>query len=264
VADAKAIPILMYHHLTRHPPEGFAKYALSPKTFARQMKLLALAGYCPVSLDAWLANRHDRGALPGAPVIISFDDGFGEAIEHAVPVLKRHRFPAIFFLVAGLMGKASAWLMRERGVELPLLDWERAARLHSEGFEIGSHTITHPRLTGISRSSCYEELRGSRLMLEDRLGCPVRHLAYPFGLHNEAVRTTAERAGYVSGLTTEIGLARPWEEPHALRRVPVVGGESLLDFAARLLTGHALREQWGPALARLRSLVKFPAAESRP
>jgi peptidoglycan/xylan/chitin deacetylase (PgdA/CDA1 family) len=255
VADASAIPILTYHHVTPHPASGFVKYAVTPRVFARQMRLLALGGYHPISLDAWLANRHRPARLPAAPVVISFDDGFRETVEHAVPVLRRHGFPAIFFLVAGLLGKTSEWLMRERGLGLPMLGWVDAARLERAGFQVGSHTMTHARLTELSAQSCRQELSGSRAMLEDRLGAPVLHLAYPFGSYNAAVMEAATQAGYTCACTTEIGLSSPSEDACALRRIPVVGGESLLDFAARLVTGRSTRELWTPAAMRLRSFL---------
>jgi peptidoglycan/xylan/chitin deacetylase (PgdA/CDA1 family) len=251
--EKRAIPILTYHQLTPRPPERFVKYALTPRTFARQMKLLAVAGYHPISLDEWLTDRSVRDRLP---VIISFDDGFKESIEHAIPVLRRFHFSAIFFVVAGLIGKTSAWLARERGIDVPLLGWDDAKRLQHEGFEIGSHTLTHPHLAELPVRSCYEELRGSRAKLEDGLGRPIRHLAYPFGSYNKLIMDLASESGYVSACTTGVGLSSVSEHQHALSRVPVVGGESLLDFAARLLSGHSIHERRARVLQRFRALLR--------
>jgi peptidoglycan/xylan/chitin deacetylase (PgdA/CDA1 family) len=251
----------MYHQISPQPRSGFTKYTVSPRTFARQMRLLTTAGYQPISIDRWLAARHEGAHLPESPVVISFDDGFREAVEHAVPVLKQFKFRAIFFLVAGLVGATSTWLERERGLQLSLVDWDDAARLQRDGFDIGSHTLTHPHLVEISARSCREELRRSRELIEDHLGQTVRHLAYPFGSHDKRVRELAAESGYVSGCTTNIGLSSASEDAYALSRVPVVGGESLLDFAARLWCGSSVRECRNREIRRVRTLVGSLLAE---
>ena len=235
---SRSIPVLMYHQVTERPHPAFLKYSVTRKAFARQMAWLAWSGYRPITLDTLLAARAGRGGLPRQPVVITFDDGFQDCWEHAVPVLHARGFSAIFFLVAGLIGGRSTWLLKEKGIEFPLMDWGMVRNLFAAGCECGAHSMSHPHLATLAPDACRRELHESRLLLEDRLGRPVTHLAYPFGSYDERVRGIAAETGYRSACSARIGLSPPDDDSLALQRVPVLGGESLWDFGCRLNTAQ--------------------------
>lgn len=235
-----SVPILMYHQVTPRPHPAFRKYAVTPGAFARHIGWLARAGYTPVDIDALLDSRHEGRPLPARPIVITFDDGFRDCIDYAVPVLQAHGFTAVFYLVAGLVGETSRWLARERGVEFALMDWGAAHDLETAGFHCGAHSMTHPRLTQLSPAACREELLRSRLVLEDQLGHEVRHLAYPFGLYDRTVSAIAAETGYRSACSVRIGFSPPDDDVLALHRVPVIGQDSLLDFVCRLHTTQSV------------------------
>ncbi len=237
-----SIPILMYHEVTSRPPVAYRKYAITPRTFARQMRWLAFEGYHPISLQDLFDARTDQKRLPTRPVIVTFDDGYRDCVNNAVPILKEHGFTATFFIVAGLVGKTSRWLVKERGFELPLADWSSLRDLRSAGLELGSHGMTHARLTELSSAVCREELLESRQLMEDRLGHEVRHLAYPFGSFDHRVRALAEEVGYRSGCSVRIGLSSRNDDSLALARVPINGDENLSDFICRIHTARTVAE----------------------
>jgi peptidoglycan/xylan/chitin deacetylase (PgdA/CDA1 family) len=232
------VPILTYHLVALRPVSGFEKYTVTPQAFAAQMGWLARQGYTSISLDQLLAHCAGRAGLPKRPIILTFDDGFQDCVECAVPILQAHGFTAIFYLVAGLAGQTSHWLTEERGIVLPLLDWTAARGLLAAGFTCGSHTMTHPHLAWLSPAACRDELVRSRKVLQDELGHEIRHLAYPFGSFNERVREMAAEAGYHSACSVRIGFAAPGHHPLSLHRVPVTGQDTLLDFVCRLHTGR--------------------------
>jgi peptidoglycan/xylan/chitin deacetylase (PgdA/CDA1 family) len=242
---SRAIPILMYHEVSQRAIPSFHKYVVTPSALTAQMRWLALAGYQSVGLEAAVGARQ---RLPRRPVIITFDDGYRDCAEYAPPILLRWGFGAMFFLVADLVGRTSRWLRVERGIELPLMDWATARNLEASGFACGSHTLTHPRLAEVSTARCQRELTDSRALLEDHLGHEVRDLAYPFGSVDARVRALAQDAGYRSACSVAIGLSPRGDDPLALRRVPVSGRDSLLDFIVRLHMGLSavdwLRQRW--------------------
>jgi len=231
----------MYHEVTHRQLPTFQKYCVTPNAFSAQIKWLAMRGYVAISLDQLLAFRHGAAGLPRRPIIITFDDGFRDCVGHVAPVLRAHSFTAIFYLVAGLMGQASRWLMAERGIELPLIDWATARQLVDWGFECGAHSMCHPRLADLPAADCNAELRRSRELLEQQLGRPIWHMAYPFGSFNQCVRTIAAEVGYRSACSVKIGLATTRDDPLTLRRIPITGHDSLLDFICRLHTGWPFR-----------------------
>jgi peptidoglycan/xylan/chitin deacetylase (PgdA/CDA1 family) len=225
----------MYHLVTPRPPANFEKYAVRPSEFARQVRWLRLAGYRPVGIEELLAHRAAAAPLPKRAVVITFDDGYLDCLRYAVPILSAYRFVAVFYLVSGLLGKTSRWLLEERGINLPLLDLPAARELAATGFQIGSHSVSHPHLTTLPADGCREELCASREALEDGLGLAVEHLAYPYGDFDARVRTMAAEAGYRTACGVRAGLARPGDDLLSLPRVPVSGGDRLFDFACRLV-----------------------------
>lgn len=236
-----SIPILMYHQVTRRPIPAFRKYSVTATAFTAHMAWLALAGYTPLTLDAVLDCRRGRRSLPVRPVVITFDDGFQECVELTAPVLRAKSFTAVFYLVAGLMGQTSRWLA-EKGLDLPLMSWAMARQLVADGFQCGSHSLSHPHLADLSADDCYQELQGARVLLEDNLGAPVAHLAYPYGSFSPAVRGLAAEAGYQTACSVEIGLSPSDDDLLALHRVPITGHDSLIDFIVRLKTARTARE----------------------
>lgn len=244
----------MYHQVTDQEIPGFRKYTVTPQAFTRQMDWLARVGYVPITLESLLGARADGGGLPARPVIITFDDGFEDCFRHAVPVLAEHGFTATFYLVAGLMGQRSRWLLQERGFEFPLMSWTQARELERCGLNCGSHTMSHPHLPELSADECRQELVCSRETLEDQLGHAVQHLAYPFGSRNTAVKNIAAEAGYRSACSVRVGLSGADDDALALHRVHVTGFDSLLDFICRLRTAHAPRELIS---ARVQQLYKY-------
>ena len=245
---AVSVPVLMYHEIAPSPHPAFRRYTVSVREFTRQMRWLATFGYRTIDMDTLVRARRGQGSLPKRPVVITFDDGFQGCVEHAVPVLRAHRFTAVFYLVAGLMGETSRWLRSDLGMELPLMSRDTARALAAAGFQVGAHTVTHPRLAELDASRCRTELVDARRCLEDELSRPVVHLAYPYGSFDRAVQAMAADAGYVTACSTRAGLSGPDDDLLALRRVTVYGHDSLIDFASRLRTGAAIRERVGRAL----------------
>src|SRR5512135_206224 len=114
-----AIPILMYHQVTPRPHPALRKYSLTPRMFRLQMVWLALNGYHTITLDALVRNRLGHGTLPKRPIVITFDDGYVDCVNYAIPAMKAVGYTGVFYLVSGLMGRVSQWLVAERGVSAP-------------------------------------------------------------------------------------------------------------------------------------------------
>jgi peptidoglycan/xylan/chitin deacetylase (PgdA/CDA1 family) len=252
------VPILMYHQVTPSPPPGYRKYAVTTEAFAAQLEWLAQHRYVSISMNALYEHRMGRQELPARPVILTFDDGYRDCLEYAAPILKARGFTATFFVLGLLAGKTSQWLLAERGIELPLLDWDAVRQLRAAGNECGSHGLSHPRLTQLSPSACREELLTSRRLIEDQLGEEVGHLAYPFGAYDESVRAIAVESGYRTACSVRPGWSPPGDDLMALRRIHVEGEGSMRDFAdslrrrrtpAELVRAgvRALRRRWGAA-----------------
>jgi peptidoglycan/xylan/chitin deacetylase (PgdA/CDA1 family) len=208
------VPVLMYHAIGT-PPVGapFPELFVAASLFRAQMAALAAAGYHPVTLDRVWQAWHGRAGLPRRPVVLSFDDGYRGDFGVAMPALRRRGWPGVLnLLVANLHRKGwglRTWMVR---------------RMVANGWEVASHTLTHPDLNTVSPAQLWREVHGSRLVLQRLFHVPVDFFCYPYGDFDAAVIAAVRRAGYAGATTTLPGLARP-SQPDTLRRIRVSGGE---------------------------------------
>lgn len=174
--------ILTYHSID----DSGSVISMPPATFRRHMDFLAAAAIPVVPLDKVLTH-------PGS-VAITFDDGFANLIDHAIPTLAEHNFPATIFLVTSYCGGKNNWPGQSyaKASVLPLMSWEQAAAL-PPSIAIGAHTVNHPDLTSLTPDGCERELRECQDHIQQRLGRPARSLAYPYGASNPQVQQIASR-----------------------------------------------------------------------
>jgi peptidoglycan/xylan/chitin deacetylase (PgdA/CDA1 family) len=208
-------PVLTYHHVGPRPRGVRLKgLFLSPKLFARQIAELGEAGFSSQPMAAITSPRMEARPL----VFITFDDGFQDVFEHALPVLRQQRCCSIVFLVSEFIGKTNEWQQRAGDVVQPMMDESQARDWLAAGQEIGSHTQTHPRLAHISAQQAREEIVASKKSLEDRFGRAIDHFCYPYGDWNESVRDLVQAAGYKTACTTDPGVNLPGTSPFELKR----------------------------------------------
>lgn len=184
------LPILVYHIVRpSYPTDSRAvrAIALTPETFDAEMKYLRTAGYHIVPFGDLEAYFKTGAPLPSKPIILSFDDGWSDQFAYAFPILKKYGYTATFFVFTNVIGR--------RG----FLSWNELRQLLAAGMTIGDHTRSHPYLTEISNPAVlWNEIDGSKKILEKRLGVPVNEFAYPFGAYDTAIQTLVRKAGYAS------------------------------------------------------------------
>lgn len=206
-----ASTVLMYHKIAPAPwATNLPFLYVSPGHFGRQMDGLAAAGLAGLTLDEAAAGR------PG--FCVTFDDGFCNVFERALPLLQSRGLRAIQFIVAGLIGGEDAW---DRSIDEPvqrLMDETQIREWLAAGHEIGAHTMTHPHLSTLPLERARAEIVDSKRLLEDRFGREVRHFCYPYGDYNEAVRELVGAAGYASACTVAPGINRPGGDALQLHR----------------------------------------------
>ncbi len=199
------------------------------------MKVIKLLGYVPITLGMLKEYKNGARRLPSKPIIITFDDGMQDVMDNAVPILQNKGFSATFYIPTDYLGKQSSWMMPEVNVEFQITDWATIKTLDAMGFEVGAHTMTHPRLSRISEKDCYKELSESRQKLEDALGHEVRHLAYPYGDYDENVRLIADETGYHTACTTEERFADISGDMLTLARLNIgMEEDSILNFLCKI------------------------------
>jgi peptidoglycan/xylan/chitin deacetylase (PgdA/CDA1 family) len=212
----------MYHVIAK-PPAGapYPDLYVPQPEFVAQMRWLDGRGYHAVTLDRVYAYWNEGGKLPRRPVVLTFDDGSASIPRNALPVLRKLRWPGVLNLKLGNM--------RSRGGITPV----QVRALVSAGWELDSHTISHPDLTTLSATVLEREVGESRWQLQRAFHVPVHFFCYPSGRYDSTVLAAVRAAGYRGATTTRSGLGRR-NELFTLARVRVDGADGAAGLRAKL------------------------------
>jgi len=190
----------MYHKVGPRPA-GTQKKALyvSPALFSRQIGELRKAGFNSATMDEACVTENREAPR----IVITFDDGFANVLDHALKPLAENNFHAIQFLVPGLLGGRNEWDLPAGEVPEKIMDASQVREWMAAGHEIGAHTMTHPDLATLSLEDAREEISASKKSLEDTFGVPVEHFCYPYGSWNGQIRDLVAGAGFRTACTTK-------------------------------------------------------------
>ena len=228
----------MYHQIDVPPPRGTPLRGLvvSPQSFRRQMQLLKLMGYTGLSMRN--LEPYLRGDLQGKVVGITFDDGYQNNLEHALPTLKKLGFSATCYAVSSMLGGQNSWDLGIGIAQKPLMTQDNFLEWLAAGMDVGSHTRTHADLTTISPESATDQINGSKSELESALGYEVRHFCYPYGRFNDFHLRQVQSAGYLTATTTRRGRVKSDADNFKLRRILVAQATTSLHFAFKILSDY--------------------------
>jgi peptidoglycan/xylan/chitin deacetylase (PgdA/CDA1 family) len=217
------VPILMYHVISAPKPGApFPELYTPEPQFAAQMSALAKQGYHGVTLAQVYDYWHHAIALPRKPIVVSFDDGYLSDYTHALPVLRKQGWPGVLNLeVNNVLTRGD-------------ISQSQVRALIRAGWEVDSHTLTHPDLTQVSATQLRHELVQSRAFLRNHFHIPVDFFCYPAGRYNQTVEAAVRAAGYRLATTTQPGLAGPRGDPLALPRIRVSGSDGTGALLAKL------------------------------
>ena len=160
------------------------------------------------------------GDLAGGFYALTFDDGAASDYTVAFPILCELKMRATFFVVPTL-------------IETPgHVAWSQLREMVAAGMEVGSHSLTHPFVSGLERAALRHEFGESKRILEDRLGLPVRSASLPRGWESPALRDVLRELGYRAFCTSRVGWWYPGGDGLAMPRVAVRRGMLVEEFTS--------------------------------
>jgi len=238
------VPILMYHKVGERPSGSkLKKLWVTPPMFRRQMGYLSHHGYHPVTFTDLYNHWDGLTPLPTNPVLITFDDGYQNNYTDAFPILKDFGFRATLFVVVETVGLENKWHDPKSETRIPMITWAQIKELQKAGWEIGSHTMNHFRLTKIENTEVAAEMEKSRKTIAEFLDQAPPTLAYPYGdgEDDETIRRFAKESGYRVAVGVHSGKWTPEKmkaSAYNLPRIFVRGDESMFDFHLQLTRGR--------------------------
>jgi peptidoglycan/xylan/chitin deacetylase (PgdA/CDA1 family) len=225
--------VLLYHSI--QASSGFDPLGLrvDPADFARQMELLSTSGYQVSRLEDLVDSLIKNDDVAKNRVAIVFDDGYKDNLTVACAVLHTFNFPATVFLRAELVSGRHAggdyWDTWE------YLTNSDIRQLSGTGaIDIGSHGISHRKLTALSETDLEKEVRDSKSMLEDNIRRPVSLFSYPYGCFNARVKDSAAKAGYKAAFSSFAGINTGSSDRFELRRIQVDAHDRRADVSMKL------------------------------
>ncbi|MEW6718379.1 MAG: polysaccharide deacetylase family protein [Chloroflexota bacterium] len=218
-AGEAEVLILLYHHVAESNPPS--RYFVSPQKFEQQMGLLRERGYTTIPISQLVAVLREGGELPQRPIVITFDDGDLDVYENAFPVMQELGMIGVVYVIANRLEDAES------------LGVSHLEELLAAGWEVGSHSMSHPDLT-LNHNWVRTEVLNSRLVLEEALGVSVLTFAYPFGQVDPYVAQKVQDYGYRAGLGLGVTWKHSLDSLFYLSRREVYGNMDVEEFAALL------------------------------
>ena len=173
------IPILLYHSISNDN----SPMSLNINFFENQMKYLKNNGFQTVDF-----NEIDPNLKSKKQIIITFDDGYKDILNNALPILKKYNFKATSFFVTNLIGQNNSWDVKKKSyIKKEIMNPSDILQWISSGMHIGSHSHNHVDLTKISEEKLLYELEFSKKFLEDKFDNKNNIFCYPYGKVNENV-----------------------------------------------------------------------------
>lgn len=216
-----SIPVLNYHSVAIDPGNIVV---IPPDKLDAQMAYLHDNGYTPLSLEAFirLLEGDSSEKAPEKPVLLTFDDGYLDNYEQAMPILAKYGFRATLFVSPGMTEQDG------------YLTWEQIKKMQAGGWDIQPHGMSHPHLPKLSADEQAYEIGEARKQIEERLGTKADIFCYPYGEHNKTTLKLLKHYGFRYAFTTEQGFATNEQSPYLLKRLFINGEEDLNAFAAKL------------------------------
>jgi len=219
-------PILLYHRIEEPPlPDSTAaRYYISPADFAWQMQALKDWGYTTIPISLLVEAIMKGAPLPPRPVVISFDDGYESVYENAYPIMQAQGFTGVMYLVGTYVGAQG------------YMDGGQILAMTDNGWEIGSHSMTHPHLPAIHDQINYEAGQSkSRIASETGVSREkIETFAYPYGEIDPFVVGKVAEYGYLAAVGLGTQYVNSLDTLYYLSRIEVRNGTDLAAFAALL------------------------------
>ena len=249
------IKILLYHRIS---DKGDDHWTVSSYRFRQQLEYLVRTNYTAISFQDYLLFEQGELNLPKRPIVLTFDDGYSDLHRHAFPLMREYGMKGVIFALGDRSIHRNTWDTDVEFTRHTLLSDEQILEMQEAEFEIGSHSLTHRRLTHLTKHEAWDEISRSRMALEMLLNSPVRSFSYPFGLVNSGVKSLVQEAGYRIGCSAWSGPLTFGADLLENRRILVRGGIGLAAFAASLTLPYRayrwmvwkLKHRPGPRLHR--------------
>ena len=220
---------LMYHMVDDAIDDPIA---VGRGAFAEQMRILQAEGYYALTSAEASAIAQGMLAAPPRAVLITFDDGYVDNVEHALPILAEHGLCATLFVISAYIGQRNRWNPKAC-YDTWHLDWAGLRTWLAAGCDIGGHSHEHLCMTRLDADELRAAVAVNKAVLEDGLGRELVGFSYPYGVYNAQVKRAVQEH-YALAFTDTAGVWSPTADRYAINRIGVRPEWTLQEFRKRI------------------------------
>jgi peptidoglycan/xylan/chitin deacetylase (PgdA/CDA1 family) len=205
-------PILMYHYISYAPEDAdnvLRDLTVTPELFSEHLAFLQENGFTSVTMAQLWAALSEGAELPEKPIIFTFDDGYIDAYQHAMPRLLERGMTGLFYIVKNFMDQPG------------YLSWGQVVEMRNAGMEIGNHTSSHPNLSSLDYNAQFDEIDGAAAAIGEVLGARPPFFCYPLGRYNASTIQVLKDTGHITATTTSDGTLKYSTDPFRMSRLRI-------------------------------------------
>ncbi len=239
-SENQNIKVLMYHRITQNTHGSW--HAVKEDNFRQQLQLIDKLNFTPITFLDYQLYLDEKLSLPKKPIILTFDDGHLDTFEIAMPILREFGMRAVIYPIGNRNLRYAIWDQKHESDKCPLMTNEQILLAREEGFEIGAHSLTHPKFSNLCKEELQEEILGSKMSLENLLGEKVLSFAYPYGLVDQRAHSIVQNSGYKFACGVYTGPPQFGTDIFDIRRLAIGNKVGVAGFLLRLLTPYEYLE----------------------
>ncbi len=219
--------ILVYHRVA---DERHESVSTSVKNFSRQISFLSKY-FSIITMERLINSIKNREPLPLNSIVITFDDGYKDVFTNGYPILKMYNIPAMVFITTDFIeGKSLHYaphlnpLPGEERRQEDMMSWEDILEMSDNNISIGSHSVSHPKLSLIGDDEVEIEVKKSKDIIQRHIKRDITCFSYPYGgryFFNERIKEMLKRNGYQCACSTIYGINDLNSDLFELKRIPV-------------------------------------------
>ncbi len=230
------IKVLMYHRVIESKPRIQTHWHyVSIVQFRTQMKIIDKLGFTPITFSDYQLYQEEKLTLPKKPIIITFDDGYLDTFQNAIPILQEFDMKAVIFVMGNRRLNRARWDELDQEDVCELMTDEQIRMAKNLEFEIGAHSLNHISLVGLSDKEVEFEIQQSKYQIESILNTPIHTFAYPYGILDNRVSGIVSESGFSFACGVYSGSPKYGETKYDIRRLAINHNTSMLGFIAKLL-----------------------------
>jgi peptidoglycan/xylan/chitin deacetylase (PgdA/CDA1 family)/glycosyltransferase involved in cell wall biosynthesis len=209
-AVPNAIPVLMYHKIPDAPLASKHQIYVTKEKFEQHLAYFKQRKLTPITFIDYLQFANGERLLadfPSRPIILTFDDGYTDNYTNLLPLMQQYGYRGVLYLLGDFDVRYNKWDADFDPTEprSEIMDATQKRAFVAAGWEIGAHTMSHPRLTTLPPPEAAAEIQRSKTALETALQTSIVSFAYPYGDLNEDVKEAVRAAGFAFGIATDTG-----------------------------------------------------------